>query len=332
MPSFKAFAQQAAKARELQGQAVAAASASSASAAGGALAAGAAGAALPATDKAQPAPVVPKAAVIPKAAAVSARPLAPQAAPAAASPSPSSPAGDEGSSSSRELKIGAPVRICNLMARPELNGLEGVLTAHDKERDRWQVELKSGGAKLFKPGNIERYVPERNAMDVLKGRSKPSPAAAAAQPVSAQRVGKDVSQGGASPAPARSAVARPTAPPGAAGYPEPAPPRFAVPPGAPATLAAASPVAMAVAPAPAGGLVAPMPATTQKAVATQAAAAVEDGDGAEEGHVVAGDGEVAKKPTLHIHPPSEDDDDAFFKSIELCLKECDVMWDDYGDY
>merc|ERR1711948_46143 len=67
------------------------------------------------------------------------------------------------------LKLGMCVRVCGLMARPELNGLEGVLTMWDDKKSRWQVELKNGdGAKLFRPVNLEEYDSGESALDVLR--------------------------------------------------------------------------------------------------------------------------------------------------------------------
>jgi len=133
------------------------------------------------------------------------------------------------------LAIGMKVRVCGLQARPELNGLEGVLTFFDDQRARWQVELTNGkGAKLFKAANLEQNITDEDALDILKGKAK--------APMAAK--------------------------------PKPAP-------------AAAGPDA--------GQAQAPKP------VAKAAAAA----------------------------PDEDEDDEAFVLAIERCLKECDVMWDDY---
>ena len=64
------------------------------------------------------------------------------------------------------LRIGMSVRVHGLSARPELNGLEGVLASYDAQRLRWQVELRRGnGTKLFKTDNLEQHVPEADPED-----------------------------------------------------------------------------------------------------------------------------------------------------------------------
>lgn len=148
----------------------------------------------------------------------------------------------------QELRVGAFVRVRGLQARPELNGLEGVLTSLDAQRSRWQVELlNGGGAKLFKATNLERFVPEQHAMDVLKAKQ---------------------------------------------------------------TAAAAK-----------GHL-----------PSIQAVSQVQEGDDGKASSSERGqqlDVESTSSASLRISPPDEDDDEAFVKSIEQCLKDCDVMWDDY---
>merc|ERR1719414_2647569 len=63
------------------------------------------------------------------------------------------------------LKIGMKVKVCGLQARPELNGLQGVLTFFDEQRSRWQVELTDGGgAKLFKAANLEQHITDDEAL------------------------------------------------------------------------------------------------------------------------------------------------------------------------
>mmetsp|Transcript_73403 Transcript_73403/g.197758 ORF Transcript_73403/g.197758 Transcript_73403/m.197758 type:complete len:222 (-) Transcript_73403:108-773(-) len=68
------------------------------------------------------------------------------------------------------LRVGMSVRVVGLMGRPELNGLEGVLSAFEEARSRWKVDLVNGVSKLFKDTNLERYVPEKNALEELKER------------------------------------------------------------------------------------------------------------------------------------------------------------------
>ncbi|CAE7939610.1 unnamed protein product [Symbiodinium necroappetens] len=75
-----------------------------------------------------------------------------------------------------ELRIGLPVRVKGLQARPELNGLEGVLTFFDDQKSRWQVELKNGGgAKLFKAANLEHYISDKDALEILKSQPSKEP-------------------------------------------------------------------------------------------------------------------------------------------------------------
>eukprot|EP00439_Symbiodinium_sp_Y106_P031723 s3913_g3.t2 len=75
-----------------------------------------------------------------------------------------------------ELRIGLPVRVKGLQARPELNGLEGVLTFFDDQKSRWQVELKNGGgAKLFKAANLEHYISDKDALEILKSQPSKDP-------------------------------------------------------------------------------------------------------------------------------------------------------------
>eukprot|EP00438_Fugacium_kawagutii_P015428 Skav221560 [mRNA] locus=scaffold1376:261760:268178:+ [translate_table: standard] len=69
----------------------------------------------------------------------------------------------------KELQIGMTVRVKGLQARPELNGLEGVLTFREEEKGRWKVELKNGGgAKLFKDANLEPYLSDKDALNILR--------------------------------------------------------------------------------------------------------------------------------------------------------------------
>ncbi|CAE7037175.1 unnamed protein product [Symbiodinium natans] len=80
-------------------------------------------------------------------------------------------AGEEAKPQQEELRIGLPVRVKGLQARPELNGLEGVLTFFDEQKSRWQVELKNGGgAKLFKAANLEHYISDQDALEILKSK------------------------------------------------------------------------------------------------------------------------------------------------------------------
>mmetsp|Transcript_98862 Transcript_98862/g.247896 ORF Transcript_98862/g.247896 Transcript_98862/m.247896 type:complete len:227 (-) Transcript_98862:38-718(-) len=226
MPSFKAFAELQQKAKGGSGEAPSAAAAKAAP-----------------SSHAQP----------PSAAAATAAPSSHAQPPHAAA----SASEDKAAAISppSDLKIGMPVRICNLTARPELNGLEGVLTAWDGVRGRWQVELKSGGAKLFKVANVEKRE-GGDAMNVLKAK------ATAGATTSEQ------------------------------------PPLVSAPP------AAVPPVS---APQAAG------PSSDRPAAADAPARA-----------------SPFKKPDApQIFPVEEDDDEAFMRSIEQCLKECDVMWDDY---
>ncbi|CAJ1382356.1 unnamed protein product [Effrenium voratum] len=164
----------------------------------------------------------------------------------------------------QELRVGMWVRVKGLQARPELNGLEGVLTTRDEEKSRWKVELKDGGgAKLFKDSNLEPYISDQDALDILRAPAKEE---------------------------------------------RPAPP-------APAAAAAPAPER----PAPSPDLEPQLEAEGPSAAAVAAAAAVAKGTKLSPAQ---GDdtSEVSTAP---------EDDEAFLKSIEQCLKECDVMWDDY---
>lgn len=201
----------------------------------------------------------------------------PVAAEEASSALPARPASRE----KEELRVGLPVRVKGLQARPELNGLEAVITSFDEARSRWQVELKNGGgAKLFKAANLEHHISDQDAFDILKGRSsgQQAPARETASAVPAQ-------------APAAPQEAK----------------RDAAPveqPGQKSFLARQN---FSDAKAP-------------SAAAVAAAAAVA------KGQTAAKPGETAKAAPAQ---DDEDDDEAFVKSIEQCLKECDVMWDDY---
>ncbi|CAE7561596.1 unnamed protein product [Symbiodinium sp. CCMP2592] len=178
-----------------------------------------------------------------------------------------------------ELRIGLPVRVKGLQARPELNGLEGVLTFFDDQKSRWQVELKNGGgAKLFKAANLEHYISDKDALEILKSVPSKEPVR---PPVT----------------PAAPAKAMPSET-----VPEPA----AAQPDAPKSFLERSRYGKAEGPS---------------AAAVAAATAVAKG-GKAPGAPLANDDQ--SDTTL-----PDEDDEAFVRSIEQCLKECDVMWDDY---
>eukprot|EP00434_Breviolum_minutum_P001979 symbB.v1.2.001750.t1/scaffold94.1/size335129/14 len=175
----------------------------------------------------------------------------------------------------KELQIGMTVRVKGLQARPELNGLEGVLTFREEEKGRWKVELKNGGgAKLFKDGNLEPYISDQDALNILRAPVQ----------VKERRQEEPV----ASPVPSAS---------GAPVMPAPAERER------PKSFLERSRAAEA-------------PGQVSEA-AKAAAAAVAKGAKA------AGDDGLSEVST------SVEDDEAFVRSIEQCLKECDVMWDDY---
>eukprot|EP00408_Alexandrium_pacificum_P064772 CAMPEP_0171176572 /NCGR_PEP_ID=MMETSP0790-20130122/11804_1 /TAXON_ID=2925 /ORGANISM="Alexandrium catenella, Strain OF101" /LENGTH=230 /DNA_ID=CAMNT_0011641465 /DNA_START=60 /DNA_END=752 /DNA_ORIENTATION=- len=179
--------------------------------------------------------------------------------------------------SDEPLKIGMKVKVCGLQARPELNGLEGVLTSFDEQRSRWQVELKNGGgAKLFKAANLEQHISDEDALDILKGR-KAGPATGAARAGAMGAAPAPAAQGAAAEAPNQELDGRDTR--------------------QKAHLDGGAKYGTGDGPS---------------AAAVAAAAAIAKG-----GKVTSAEGE------------EEDDDEAFVQSIEQCLKECDVMWDDY---
>ena len=54
------------------------------------------------------------------------------------------------------LAPGAEVSLHGLVARPDLNGAEGVVMGLDEKTGRWQVELDEDlGSKSFKEENLE---------------------------------------------------------------------------------------------------------------------------------------------------------------------------------
>merc|ERR1712129_238000 len=55
---------------------------------------------------------------------------------------------------------GVRVRLLGLEAKPELNGIKGVLESFNVDKERWAVALEGGkGSKLFKEANLE-FAPE----------------------------------------------------------------------------------------------------------------------------------------------------------------------------
>eukprot|EP00933_Yihiella_yeosuensis_P075120 TRINITY_DN84322_c0_g1_i1.p1 TRINITY_DN84322_c0_g1~~TRINITY_DN84322_c0_g1_i1.p1 ORF type:complete len:267 (-),score=69.82 TRINITY_DN84322_c0_g1_i1:45-845(-) len=207
------------------------------------------------------------------------------------------------------LKIGMMVRVKGLQARPELNGLEGVLTSLDEARSRWQVELKNGGgAKLFKAANLEQVLSDQDALEILKGRSKVplisepkvvaedshqnEPPNVAAEEASAARKPLISSTQGAQKSFLASSINRANTAEG------------------PSAAAIAAAAALAK-----GGRKNPEKASDASA-GTSA--------GYPSGNAAAQAVSVEASETT-----DEDDDEAFVRSIEHCLKECDVMWDDY---
>lgn len=162
-----------------------------------------------------------------------------------------------------------------LQARPELNGLEGVLTFREEEKGRWKVELKNGGgAKLFKDANLEPYISDKDALNILRAEVKED----CRPPVRAE-----------APSPVPSPVSTPV--------------ETKVEAERPKSFLERSRAAE-------GG-------AQVSAAAVAAAAAVAKGTRA------AGDDDQSEVST------ALEDDEAFVRSIEQCLKECDVMWDDY---
>merc|ERR1711923_1315 len=80
-----------------------------------------------------------------------AKPMDPAPAPVETTPEPAQPV--EPTPAPLEFKLGGKVRVDGLTAKPELNGLTGVLVA--QKEDKWQVLLdNNGGMKLFKEKNL----------------------------------------------------------------------------------------------------------------------------------------------------------------------------------
>merc|ERR1719223_2274237 len=53
------------------------------------------------------------------------------------------------------LTPGQRVRVVGIVARPEMNGMEGVVAAWDDAQSRWRVRMSDGSGKLLKPTNLE---------------------------------------------------------------------------------------------------------------------------------------------------------------------------------
>mmetsp|Transcript_12637 Transcript_12637/g.20927 ORF Transcript_12637/g.20927 Transcript_12637/m.20927 type:complete len:181 (-) Transcript_12637:3-545(-) len=136
------------------------------------------------------------------------------------------------------LRKGMKVQVIGLQARPELNGLRGVLASFDEEKYRWKVDLEQGGSKLFKIANLEEIK--------ISPRSAPEPKVSIAK----SDVG-DVSS--------QTSVAK-----------------------------------------------------AEKTPSMSQGKATPDTTASDLGSVA-----------------DEEDEEAFVRSIEQCLKESDVMWDDY---
>ncbi|CAK8999132.1 unnamed protein product [Durusdinium trenchii] len=202
----------------------------------------------------------------------------------------------------QELQVGMSVRVKGLQARPELNGLEGVLTFREEEKGRWKVELKNGGgAKLFKvhdsvhterigPGawwrqdaNLEAYLSDQDALNILKN---PVSVAKEEQKASVQVEREN----------------RPSVPP----VVEPS--------------KAAEPLETDSRPKSFLERSRQVADTSSGVSAAAVAAAAAVAKGAKAGPRPGDDSDVST---------ALEDDEAFVRSIEQCLKECDVMWDDY---
>lgn len=205
--------------------------------------------------------------------------------------SPKPPA--SGDAPAEALRVGMKVKVRGLQARPELNGLEGVLTLFDSQRSRWQVELRNGGgAKLFKGANLEQYIDDEDALDILKGKGPAvSKGPAAGAMGAAGAAASTAATNGAAQGPAYDKALDARGSPARRGE---AGSKYGVG-GGPSAAA----VAAAAAVAKGGELpsAAPAPAAT-------------NGDSP-------------------AQPEEDEDEEGFVRSIEQCLKECDVMWDDY---
>lgn len=57
--------------------------------------------------------------------------------------------------------LGTRVRVCNLLARRDLNGSCGYLDGWDGEQDRWRVVLEDGSGNMFRPGNLSLLAEDR---------------------------------------------------------------------------------------------------------------------------------------------------------------------------
>ncbi|CAK8999133.1 unnamed protein product [Durusdinium trenchii] len=184
----------------------------------------------------------------------------------------------------QELQVGMSVRVKGLQARPELNGLEGVLTFREEEKGRWKVELKNGGgAKLFKDANLEAYLSDQDALNILKN---PVSVAKEEQKASVQVEREN----------------RPSVPP----VVEPS--------------KAAEPLETDSRPKSFLERSRQVADTSSGVSAAAVAAAAAVAKGAKAGPRPGDDSDVST---------ALEDDEAFVRSIEQCLKECDVMWDDY---
>merc|ERR1711871_1146591 len=99
--------------------------------------------------------------------------------------------------------------VVGLQARPELNGLVGILTEFEEQRSRWKVELENtGGAKLFKTANLEEVKgappvgsasPAGYPSSTDESRGVAAPRAAAPPSVSPSKVTPDAARAGAGP-------------------------------------------------------------------------------------------------------------------------------------
>eukprot|EP00928_Gymnodinium_smaydae_P042957 TRINITY_DN28886_c0_g1_i2.p1 TRINITY_DN28886_c0_g1~~TRINITY_DN28886_c0_g1_i2.p1 ORF type:complete len:406 (-),score=42.67 TRINITY_DN28886_c0_g1_i2:95-1312(-) len=89
------------------------------------------------------------------------------------------PAGREApglDASASAIAPGCSVRLHGLQAMPELNGMDGICTQWDHERERWVISLTNGEERALRPGNLQ----------VISAAPEPAPGASHS-PAVAQR-------------------------------------------------------------------------------------------------------------------------------------------------
>jgi len=187
------------------------------------------------------------------------------------------------------LRLGMKVSVCGLQARPELNGLVGTLTHFDDTRGRWQVDLINGGGS--KLFKAANLQQHITDDDALNILKGASSAPAVRGPRPAGAMGAQVSTHPTDEAAQKAPAASETQGSSTRAFGQ----RLATSDGpSVAAVAAAKSLAQGQ--------------TTAEADVSSSSPTVPGGTGPED---------------------EQDDEEAFIRSIEQCLKECDVMWDDY---